>query len=183
MTKAELRRFMRDEASARLAGDAQTEDSAVWDRLEALDEFRSARTVLIYMSLPDEVATAPFIEKWKDRKRFVIPKVNGDNLDLKLYDPDKLESGYKGILEPTDEAQDVSAEEIDLALVPGVAFDRHGHRMGRGKGFYDRFLPALHCPTVAVCQQWRMVECVPTDTWDRIIDIIPWASATAPDKR
>ena len=174
---------MREVAGTRLAGDIKAEDSAVWSRVEALDEFRSAGIVLIYMSLPDEVATVPFIEKWKGSKRFVIPKVNGENLNLKLYDPDKLESGYKGILEPTDDAQDVSAEEIDLALVPGVAFDRQGHRVGRGKGFYDRFLPALHCPTVAICQQWRMVECVPTDTWDRIIDIIPWASAAAPDKR
>lgn len=172
MTKAELRHFMREVAGTRLAGDTRAEDFAVWSGVEALDEFRSAKTVLIYMSLPDEVATASFIEKWKDSKRFVIPRVNGENLNLKLYDPDGLESGYKGILEPTDDAQDVSSEEIDLALVPGVAFDRQGHRMGRGKGFYDRLLPTLQCPTVAVCQSWRMVETVPTDPWDCKIDII-----------
>ena len=178
MTKKELRQMMR-EALDKNSGDTGT---AVWGLVEALPEFRDASTVLIYMALPDEVPTAEFISRWNGIKKFAIPKVNGEGLDLKLYDAGCLVSGYHGIMEPSEDAGGIRPEDISLALVPGMAFDAEGHRLGRGKGFYDRLLPALHCPTVAICQQWRMVECVPTDPWDRMIDIIPWTSAPATGK-
>lgn len=168
MTKQELRLQMRE--AFKLHKDEN--GAEIWDRIEALPEFTGAHTILIYMALPDEVPTQGFIDRWNGTKRFVIPQVRGLDLGLKEYDPERLAPGYRDISEPTDEALDVRPEEIDLALIPGVAFDRKGHRMGRGKGFYDRFLPALHCPTVAVCQRWRIVESVPTDPWDRTIDII-----------
>lgn len=144
-----------------------------WRKVEASKEFRSADTILIFMAMPDEIPTREFIEKWRCGKRFAIPRVKGENLELKEYNPDFLSPGYKGIPEPTDEAADISPDEIDFALIPGTAFDRNGHRMGRGKGFYDRLLPQLHCPTMAVCQEWRIVDEVPTDPWDIRIDIIP----------
>ena len=144
-----------------------------WRKVEAQEEFRNAGTILIFMAMPDEIPTREFIEKWHCSKRFAIPRVKGENLELKEYNPDFLSPGYKGIPEPTDEAADISPDEIDFALIPGTAFDRNGHRMGRGKGFYDRLLPQLHCPTMAVCQEWRIVDEVPTDPWDIRIDIIP----------
>ncbi len=144
-----------------------------WLKVEEREEFRSAGTVLIFMALPDELPTQEFIDKWREVKCFVIPRVNGTGLELKAYSPDLLIPGYKGILEPTDEAAGINPVDIDLALIPGTAFDRDGHRMGRGKGFYDRLLPQLHCPTMAVCQSWRIVDSVPTDPWDIKIDIIP----------
>ena len=145
---------------------------SLWEQVEALDEFGRAGTILIYMALPDEVPTTAFIEKWRGEKRFVIPRVKGEGLELKVYDPEAIQSGYRGIPEPSDKAEDVSPSEIDLALIPGVAFDREGHRMGRGKGFYDRFLPSIHCPSVAICQAWRIVGNVPTDPWDKTVDIV-----------
>lgn len=144
-----------------------------WRKVEASKEFRRADTILIFMAMPDEIPTREFIEKRRCGKRFAIPRVKGENLELKEYNPDFLSPGYKGIPEPTDEAADISPDEIDFALIPGTAFDRNGHRMGRGKGFYDRLLPQLHCPTMAVCQEWRIVDEVPTDPWDIRIDIIP----------
>ena len=146
---------------------------AFWEKVEAREEFRNAGTILIFMALPDELPTQEFIGNWHCSKRFAIPRVKGENLELKEYNPDFLSPGYKGIPEPTDEAADISPDEIDFALIPGTAFDRSGHRMGRGKGFYDRLLPQLHCPTMAVCQEWRIVDEVPTDPWDIRIDIIP----------
>ena len=143
-----------------------------WRKVEALDEFRNAGTILIYMALPDEVPTQDFIERWLPRKRFVIPRVAGTELELREYDQAALTNGYQNIPEPTDNAAEASPEEIDLALIPGTAFDRKGNRLGRGKGFYDRLLPQLHCPTLAVCQKWRIVDEVPTDPWDIKIDII-----------
>ena len=175
MTKAELRQYMRKTSVERQADPEKEAEGAMefWRKVEASKEFRSADAILIFMAMPDEIPTREFIEKWRSSKRFAIPRVKGENLELKEYNPDFLSPGYKGIPEPTDEAADISPDEIDFALIPGTAFDRSGHRMGRGKGFYDRLLPQLHCPTMAVCQEWRIVDEVPTDPWDIRIDIIP----------
>jgi len=120
--------------------------------------------------MPDEVPTPSFIERWHSRKRIVLPVVEGDSLLLREYQPGCLAPGWKGILEPTSEAPLVSPAEIDLALVPGVAFDLSGGRLGRGRGFYDRLLPSLHCPLIGLCPASRLVPAVPMDSWDVRLD-------------
>ena len=91
----------------------------------------------------------------------------------KLIMLDRLQPGYKGILEPTPDATPVSPGEIELALIPGVAFagERGAFsRLGRGKGFYDRLLPSLRCPKVGICYPFRLVDSLPTDPWDIPLD-------------
>ncbi len=144
--------------------------AAGWASVEALPEFRHAHTLLLYMALPDEVPTQAFIRKWTGNKRIVLPVVNGDSLLLREYQAERLAPGWKGILEPDASAPQVLPSEIDLALVPGVAFDRCGGRLGRGGGFYDRLLPQLDCPLIGLCQQWRIVPQVPREPWDIRMD-------------
>ena len=107
-------------------------------KLEGNEHFVHARTVLLYYSLNDEVCTHEFIDKWCKSKQIVLPKVQGNELTLHPYsDIDSLQKGAYGILEPCSESLHKDYA-IDLAIIPGVAFDKEGHRLGRGKGYYDR---------------------------------------------
>lgn len=138
----------------------------ILSKVEGLQSFSESGTVLLYCSLPDEVLTARFLEKWHKRKRLLIPLVKGDSLVLKVFSPDKIVPGYKSIPEPSEDAQTVSPEEVDLAIVPGVAFDSHCRRLGRGKGFYDRLIPHLRCPLVGIGYDFQIVPQIPSESFD-----------------
>ena len=173
MDKAELRKQMKEAEKAFLAsGKQDAEAAAIWRRVEESTLFRNAGTVLLYMDIPGEVPTGDFIGKWHTIKRIVLPRVNGEMLDLCEYDPHKMQEGYKGILEPAADAAIVNPEEIELAFVPGVAFTRSGARLGRGKGFYDRLLPQLKCPCTGIGFSFRWVDVIPTEPWDAPLSII-----------
>lgn len=187
-TKRELRAAMRERAAAFLAGgSAQAESVRILAAAEALPAFGTADCILLYMALPDEVQTAPLLERWTGRKRLVIPRVRGAELELCEYDPAQLRSGYHGIPEPGPDAAPVRPEEIGLALIPGLAFAfgtgpdtapaaapgaAQVWRLGRGKGFYDRLLPHLRCPAVGICYPFRVLDTIPTDPWDRPLDLL-----------
>lgn len=183
MTKWDIRAEMRAEERKFLQtpGAAGIASAAIIEAVEAAAEFQRANTVLCYMSIPGEVETHDAIERWyKAGKRVVLPLVSGDALVLKEYGPDKLQPGYRGIMEPCPEARTVPAGAIDLAIIPGVAFTLDGSRMGRGKGFYDRLLPRLSCPKFGVCYPFRMLPDLPTDPWDAPLDAVITAPAHVP---
>lgn len=138
--------------------------------LEQHPHFQKAKTVLLYHSLPDEVNTHAFIERWSLQKQLLLPVVKGDELELRFYKPsDELKVGSYHIMEPEgDKLTDYS--QIDLAVIPGVAFDAQGHRLGRGKGYYDRLLPQLNCFKIGICFPFQIVEEVPTDIYDVKMD-------------
>ena len=141
--------------------------------LEAHPAFRAANTILLYHSLGDEVDTHTFIKKWSSEKRILLPVVVGDDLELRIYTgPDDMTTGSYGIEEPTGEVfTDYAA--IDFIAVPGVAFDRKGNRLGRGKGYYDRLLPRIPSACKAgICFPFQLVEEVPAESFDIRIDII-----------
>lgn len=144
----------------------EEETIRIWKKLEEFDEFKNAKTILLYMSIAGEVTTAEFIKKWYSKKRIVIPLVKGETLILKEYHPDKLCEGYRGIIEPSKDAISIEPSEIDLAIVPGVAFSKNGERLGRGGGFYDRLLPNIKCPKFGICYPFRIIENIPIDPWD-----------------
>lgn len=141
--------------------------------LEAHPAFRAATTVLLYHSLKDEVDTHEFIRKWSREKRILLPVVVGDDLELRLYTgPEDLKPGAYGIEEPTGELFTDYAD-IDFIAVPGVAFDRNGNRLGRGKGYYDRLLPRIPSAYKAgICFPFQLVEKVPAEPFDIRMDEI-----------
>ena len=148
---------------------AAQEAFLIWERVENLESFRKAGTVLSYMDIPGEVPTVAFMDKWRGSKRFAIPLVVEDSLEFYEYDPKRLRPGYKGIPEPSSDAVPVSAGEVDFALIPGVAFafrDGRLWRLGRGKGFYDRTLPRLNCPKWGIFYSFRLLNEIPLDSWD-----------------
>lgn len=170
MDKKEIRAMIREARAA--FPDGVRDSEAVWKKVESLEEFKHAGTVLIYWSLPGEVITESFIEKWHGRKRIILPLVEGDDLRLKEYCPGKLKEGFRGIMEPSADATEVSPEEIDFAIIPGVAFDSHCERLGRGRGFYDRLLPAIECPVAGVGYDFQIVEEVPINERDQHLSMV-----------
>ncbi len=169
--KAALRRLVRS-ALAELSSDARASESAsIRQRLEALPAFHEAATVLLFSPLPDEPDIRPLLERYFGEKRLVLPCVAGDELTLREYcGPQRAVRGAFGIIEPDGNCPVASPEEIDFALIPGVAFTPEGLRLGRGKGYYDRLLPRLLCPTAGICFSVQLLPSLPTDPWDRKVD-------------
>ena len=139
MEKSDIRRKIK--AMRQMLSEAERISAAeeVFNRLEQTAAFLMADKVLMYHSLPDELSTHAFLKKWGSRKRFYLPRVNGVNLDILPYDESRLELGSFHIEEPTGN-DTVDADEIELIVVPAVAYDRRGNRLGRGKVLYDRLL-------------------------------------------
>ncbi len=141
--------------------------------LEQLDLFRKANTVMLYHSLPDEVHTLHLIQKYHAEKQIVLPVIVSDKLVLKEYhanEPMNL-SSY-GIWEPTG-ADFTDFKSISLIIVPGVAFDHHCNRMGRGKAYYDRLLPRLeYANKVGVCFDFQLFPTLPADENDVKMDMV-----------
>lgn len=135
-------------------------------------QWDAAHTVLLYSALPDEVNTDYLlISAQGDGKTVLLPRVDGDRLTLHIYDPDAMAPGAFGVMEPQGaEFPPSRYGEIELAVVPGVAFDRRGHRLGRGKGFYDRLLPLLPAAcTVGLCFPFQVVTSVPAEAHDAAV--------------
>ena len=141
--------------------------------LEAHPAFRAANIILLYHSLPDEVDTHEFIRKWSTEKQILLPVVAGNDLELRAYTgPTDLAVGAYGIEEPTG-ALFTDYAAIDFIAVPGVAFDRRGNRLGRGKGYYDRLLPRIPSAYKAgICFPFQIVEEVPAEPFDIRMDEI-----------
>lgn len=143
----------------------------VFERLEKTAAFMLAERILMYHSLPDELYTLDFLKKWSGRKRFYLPRVNGVDLEVLPYEETRLELGSFHIEEPT--GNDVTdPEEIELVVVPAVAYDRKGKRLGRGKGFYDRFLKTTKATKVGVGYEFQLVDEVPSEPHDVAMDMV-----------
>ena len=162
MTKQEIRLLLRGLHSAC----PEKESEAIFTKVESLPAFISSRTVLVYWSMPSEVGTLEFIRKWTGSKRIFLPRVCGDRLEICEYSPDRVVEGYRGIMEPSEEASCAYPSDMDIAIVPGLGFDRKCHRLGRGGGFYDRLLPSLRCRCMAVGFSFRWLDELPLDPWD-----------------
>ncbi|MGM9702342.1 MAG: 5-formyltetrahydrofolate cyclo-ligase [Prevotella sp.] len=147
---------------------------AVIERLKAEPHFAKARTVMLYCSLPDEVDTTTLLRHTTD-KTILLPKVTGETtMELRLYENDnKLEEGAFHIMEPQGQLF-TDYDEIEVAVVPGMAFDSKGNRLGRGKGYYDRFLSQLppYIYKIGVCFDFQKFDEIPADTTDVRMDIV-----------
>ena len=178
ISKEQLRREMRNRKRTYSLDSLHDTSLALERAFKERREWWESQTVLLYHALPDEVDTALLLsEAMESGKTVLLPRVDGERLTLHIYDPSQMQSGEYGIMEPqTEEFPESRYGEIDLVLVPGMAFDRLGHRLGRGKGFYDRLLPRLeHALLVGICFPFQMVARVPYDRYDVKVDDICWS--------
>ena len=130
-----------------------------------------------YLPYNQEVRTVPMLERaLRDGKRVAVPKVYGDEMKfIYMDDLSRVEKGYANIPEPIAD-EPVAEDKTALVLMPGLAFDPQGHRIGYGGGFYDRFLSAEpDHPTLALCYGFQMVEHLETEEFDIPVDLVLWA--------
>jgi 5-formyltetrahydrofolate cyclo-ligase len=158
----------------------RTASTAIVDRLLGLAELRPPRTVLLYAAMRDEVDLAGLVAPVHERGgRTLFPRVRGDALELvAAHDLLTLRLGYRGIREPAGPA--VDPEVIEVALIPGVAFDPHGARLGLGGGHYDRLLARLPDTSlrIGVCFACQVVPRVPRADHDEAVDLVVTNRAT-----
>ncbi len=141
-------------------------------RIESLPQFFEAQTIACYFPLAYEVNLSTAIDKWAQTKRILLPVVDKEDIHLKLYrGTEHLTQGAFRVMEP-DGPLFESTDEIDLIIVPGVAFDAEKNRMGYGKGFYDRFLPKLNAIKMGICFDFQLIEHIPTLSTDIKMDLI-----------
>lgn len=154
--------------------------AAVVGRLLALADLRTASTVLLHAALREEVDVGAAVGPLHARGvRTLFPRVRGESLDLvATTDVRTLELGYRGILEPVGPAIDASV--VDAVVLPGVAFDPHGARLGQGGGHYDRLLATLPdtAHRIGVCFACQMVPDVPRASHDAPVDVVITERAT-----
>ncbi len=172
MTKHELRQQIRRLKQLHAGDDSQ----CIINRLKHLPALSDAQVLLLYCALPDEVQTQSLINELAlQGKTILLPKViDGSMMEVRCYtNPQDLAAGVYGILEPIGEPFTDYAS-IDVAIIPGMAFDSEGHRLGRGKGYYDRFLTQLTPKTIKIglCFPWQRVDDVPTDENDISMDFV-----------
>lgn len=145
-------------------------------KFSSFEPFLRATTILAYWSLPDELPTHEIVNYWLETtsKRILLPVVNGNDLELYEYTgPECLQPQPPfGILEPRG-TQRVDPSEVDLVVVPGVAFDLAKHRLGRGRGYYDRLFPQMPNATrVGVCLSEQVVSAIPCEPHDLPMDFL-----------
>ena len=164
MDKAELRKQIVAQRLAMAGAEVEAKSKAIVGRLMALSAFREAKTIMSYISFRQEVETRGLVmAALAAGKRVAVPVVDRENrrlLAVEIRGWGELAPGTWGILEPKPEAgRLVPPPAIDLVIVPGVAFDASGNRLGYGGGYYDRFLPALRCgaKTVAPAYAFQVV--------------------------
>lgn len=167
---------IRDRVKARKSLLSQAEKAfaakCVFDRLEQSAAFLLAENILLYHSLPDELSTREFLDKWSGRKHFFLPRVNGVNLDILPYDRSHMALGAFHIEEPQgDDTADINS--IELIVVPAIAYDKRGNRVGRGKSYYDRLLQSTAATKIGVGYDFQLIsEDIPVEPHDVAVDIV-----------
>ena len=177
MNKTELRRMIREKKRAMTPAEIDEKSARLGELFRESEAYRNAKSIYGYLPYNQEVRTVPILEQAiKDGKRVAVPKVYGDEMKfIYLDDLSKVEKGYSGIPEPVEDGP-VADDATALVLMPGLAFDPQGHRIGYGGGFYDKFLSAEpgH-PTLALCYDFQMLPYLETEEFDMPVDCVLWA--------
>ena len=177
MDKTELRREIRARKRAMTEAEIEERSAKLAQLFFASRAYQNAKTIYGYLPYNQEVRTVPMLERaLKDGKKVAVPKVYGDEMKfLYLDDLTAVAKGYAGIPEPIAD-EPVAHDETALVLMPGLAFDPQGHRIGYGGGFYDKFLAAEPShPTLALCYEFQMLPKLDVEDHDIPVDTVLWA--------
>lgn len=175
MDKKALRREIGAKKSALSASEIECRSAILADKLFETPQYRDCDALYAYLSFNQEVRTNPIIERaWADGKRVAVPKVVGSDMVFIWIDSfDGLApQGAFNITEPIEDGP-VADDATALILMPGLAFDPEGHRVGYGGGFYDRYLAAQpNHPTVALCYDFQLYDHLDVDDFDVPVDLV-----------
>ena len=177
MDKQALRKQIREKKRAMTEGQIQSKSEALGRLFISSEAYKQAKTIYGYLPYNQEVRTTAMLQQaLDDGKRVAVPKCYGDEMRfIYLDDLSKVEKGYCNIPEPIEDGP-IADDPTALVLMPGLAFDPQGHRMGYGGGFYDKFLAQEpgH-PTLALCYDFQMLEHLETEAHDIPVDTVLWA--------
>ena len=177
MEKTELRKWIRSQKKAMTPEQIEDASRILAEKFYATSYYCDAATIYGYLPYNQEVHTVPILRQaLLDGKKVAVPKVYGDTMRfIYLTDLDAVSPSDMGIPEPVAD-EPIACDKTALVLMPGLAFDTAGNRMGYGGGFYDKFLAEEpEHPTVALCYSFQMVDDIPTNDYDIPVDCVLWA--------
>jgi 5-formyltetrahydrofolate cyclo-ligase len=177
MDKKALRDAIRAQKRAMTEAQIQSASEALGKLFLASEQYKNAKTIYGYLPYNQEVRTTPMLaQALKDGKQVAVPKVYGDEMRfILLTDLSQVEKGYSNIPEPVADGP-IANDPTALVLMPGLAFDKAGHRIGYGGGFYDRFLAEEpNHPTLALCYAFQILPSIETEEFDIPVDCVLWA--------
>lgn len=165
-SKSEFRHRIRSEQP-------DVDEARIIELILAHPWFKKAQTIMAYCAIPPEIDLAPLMARvLSQKKTLLLPRCETEGVMTarKIGDLSELQIGSYGILEPKSETEIFPPDRIELILVPGLAFDERGCRMGRGKGYYDRFLENFRGKAMGICRY--LVPEVPVERHDKIMDAV-----------
>ncbi|MET3318295.1 UNVERIFIED_ORG: 5-formyltetrahydrofolate cyclo-ligase [Peribacillus simplex] len=170
----EHKKKLRQEVRSRLMELTKEEheelSNKIAENLFSLDEWKKAKTIGITISIPPEIPTVRIIEQaWSEGKEVAVPKCDPEKKTMefkKIMSFNQLESVYYGLLEPVAETNKATIEELDVLVVPGLAFTKEGYRLGFGGGYYDRFLSYYRGATLALTYEVQIIDDLPIEVHD-----------------
>lgn len=177
MDKTQLRGQIRQLKRAMLPEQIEEKSRLLAIQFAQSEAYRNATSIYGYLPYNQEVRTVPMLEQaLRDGKRVAVPKCYGDEMRfIWMEDLSAVAKGYAEIPEPIADGP-IADDETALVLMPGLAFDPQGHRIGYGGGFYDRFLAREpHHPTLALCYDFQMLPKLETEEFDIPVDTVLWA--------
>lgn len=172
--KSELRRLIKLKKQTLTDAYYKEKSSIIFKNVDTLQVVKESKYVMSYWSLPDEVNTHEWNqEKVKEGKLILLPCIVGDSMILRFFEGvnKMVQVPPFNILEPLGEIF-MDYDKIDIIIVPGIAFDRSFNRLGRGKGFYDRFLKNIKTIKIGICFDFQLFDSIPADRNDITMDYI-----------
>jgi len=178
--KSEIRKSTRAKRDALSKKERSGKSAAIMEQLFDFANFLESRIILFYMSNNSEVDTEAMVRKALEIEKIVaLPLIDRGKQEIVPFKVNNLEKdvrpGYRKIREPIPQrCKQVPVKHVNLAIIPGIAFDERGGRIGYGTGFYDRFIPRLDITTrkVALSFECQIVPQIPMEPHDRYTDII-----------
>ena len=177
MNKKELRAAIREKKRAMTPEEIEERSRHLGEKFAQSRAYREADAIYGYLPYNQEVRTVPMLERaLREGKRVAVPKVYGEEMRfIWLTDLTRVAKGYSGIPEPIADGP-AADDPRALVLMPGLAFDRQGHRIGYGGGFYDKFLAREpEHPTIALCYDFQLLPELETEEFDIPVDTVLWA--------
>ncbi len=161
------------ERKAQTAENKRRNDEKIVKKIKRLADYKKARCILFYLPIHGEVDLTALFNKDRSNKTFVLPRMKGKTLQLHAIEKlTQTEKGKFNVLEPHKHLPPIKPEEIDLLLVPGVVFSHDGHRIGYGKGFYDRLLKKTVSIKIGIAYAFQIVKNIPGEPHDVPMDMI-----------
>lgn len=170
--KKEIRREVRRRIGLLSKEQMTVAAETIFSQIEKIEPFAKARCIALFASMHDEVPTDIALERWpKMGKRVVVPRVEGDIMRFYDYSPERMRAGAFGILEPEGD-EECCPEDIDLIIVPARAFTTRGERLGRGGGFYDKYMSQtqFRATKVGIAFRCQIFDELPCDAHDIRVD-------------